>query len=108
MHGFIHPLGPPVSSEVDIGTLHAKNPLDLWKKVFERVFPPEVFIAIVNNTPHTLISNVRLTPILFVFQNTKERKELKDPAKDPQYSEPLIDSIRAQKDQVQNTCLLPL
>ncbi|XP_042624735.1 cytoplasmic dynein 2 light intermediate chain 1 isoform X3 [Cyprinus carpio] len=65
-------IGPPVTSDVDIGTLHAKNPLDLWKKVFERVFPPE---------------------------NIKERKELKDPAKDPQYSEPLIDSIRAQKDQ---------
>ncbi|XP_073691186.1 cytoplasmic dynein 2 light intermediate chain 1 [Garra rufa] len=65
-------IGPPVTSDVDIGTLHAKNPLDLWKKVFERVFPPE---------------------------NTRERKELKDPAKDPQYSEPLIDSIRAQKDQ---------
>ncbi|CAM4727206.1 hypothetical protein PO909_019249 [Leuciscus waleckii] len=65
-------IGPPVSSEVDIGSLHAKNPLDLWKKVFEKVFPPE---------------------------NIKERKELKDPAKDPQYSETLIDSIRAQKDQ---------
>ncbi|KAG1950834.1 cytoplasmic dynein 2 light intermediate chain 1 [Pimephales promelas] len=65
-------IGPPVSSEIDIGSLHAKNPLDLWKKVFEKVFPPE---------------------------NTKERKELKDPAKDPQYSETLIDSIRAQKDQ---------
>uniref|UniRef100_A0A671S369 Cytoplasmic dynein 2 light intermediate chain 1 n=1 Tax=Sinocyclocheilus anshuiensis TaxID=1608454 RepID=A0A671S369_9TELE len=68
----LNQIGPPVTSEVDIGTLHAKNPLDLWKKVFERVFPPE---------------------------NTNERKELKDPAKDPQYSEPLIDSIRAQKDQ---------
>ncbi|XP_051507369.1 cytoplasmic dynein 2 light intermediate chain 1 isoform X2 [Myxocyprinus asiaticus] len=65
-------IGPPVTSDVDIGTLHAKNPLDLWKKVFERVFPPE---------------------------SIKERKELKDPAKDPQYSEPLIDSMRAQKDQ---------
>uniref|UniRef100_A0A672N7L8 Cytoplasmic dynein 2 light intermediate chain 1 n=1 Tax=Sinocyclocheilus grahami TaxID=75366 RepID=A0A672N7L8_SINGR len=65
-------IGPPVTSDVDIGTLHAKNPLDLWKKVFERVFPPE---------------------------NIKERKELKDPAKDPQYNETLIDSIRAQKDQ---------
>lgn len=100
LHGFIHPLGPPVSSEVDIGTLHAKNPLDLWKKVFERVFPPEVLLAI-NKTSHTLILNIYLTPIFFVFQNTKERKELKDPAKDPQYNEPLIDSIRAQKDQVQ-------
>ncbi|XP_056617025.1 cytoplasmic dynein 2 light intermediate chain 1 [Triplophysa dalaica] len=65
-------IGPPVTSDVDIGALHAKNPLDLWKKVFERVFPSE---------------------------NTKERTELKDPAKDPQYSEPLIDAIRAQKDQ---------
>ncbi|XP_051945918.1 cytoplasmic dynein 2 light intermediate chain 1 [Xyrauchen texanus] len=65
-------IGPPVTSDVDIGTLHAKNPLDLWKKVFERAFPPE---------------------------NIKERKELKDPAKNPQYSEPLIDSMRAQKDQ---------
>ncbi|XP_057197774.1 cytoplasmic dynein 2 light intermediate chain 1 isoform X2 [Triplophysa rosa] len=65
-------IGPPVTSDVDIGALHAQNPLDLWKKVFERVFPSE---------------------------NTKERTELKDPAKDPQYSEPLIDAIRAQKDQ---------
>uniref|UniRef100_A0A8B9HXC8 Cytoplasmic dynein 2 light intermediate chain 1 n=1 Tax=Astyanax mexicanus TaxID=7994 RepID=A0A8B9HXC8_ASTMX len=61
------------SIDVDIGTLHARNPLDLWKKVFERVFPPE---------------------------STKENKEVKDPAKDPQYCEPLIDSMRAQKDQV--------
>uniref|UniRef100_A0A672L3Z1 Cytoplasmic dynein 2 light intermediate chain 1 n=1 Tax=Sinocyclocheilus grahami TaxID=75366 RepID=A0A672L3Z1_SINGR len=68
----LNQIGPAVTSDVDIGTLHAKNPLDLWKKVFERVFPHE---------------------------NTNECKELKDPAKDPQYSEPLIDSIRAQKDQ---------
>ncbi|NP_956774.1 cytoplasmic dynein 2 light intermediate chain 1 [Danio rerio] len=65
-------IGPPVATEVDIGTLHAKNPFDLWKKVFEKVFPHE---------------------------STRERKELKDPVKDPQFSEPLIDSIRAQKDQ---------
>ncbi|KAM9476494.1 cytoplasmic dynein 2 light intermediate chain 1 isoform 1-T2 [Clarias gariepinus] len=58
--------------DVDLGTLHAKTPLDLWKKVFERFFPPE---------------------------STNERKEVKDPAKDPQYSELLIDAIRAQKDQ---------
>ncbi|CAB1313231.1 unnamed protein product [Coregonus sp. 'balchen'] len=55
-------IGSPPTTDVDIGTLHAKNPLDLWKKVFEVVFPPE------------------------------------DPAKDPQYSEPQIDSMRAQKD----------
>ncbi|KAL7890231.1 hypothetical protein AOLI_G00024890 [Acnodon oligacanthus] len=65
-------IGSPPTIDVDIGTLHARNPLDLWKKVFERVFPPE---------------------------RTTEHKELKDPAKDPQYSEPLIDSMRAQKDQ---------
>ncbi|XP_036429734.1 cytoplasmic dynein 2 light intermediate chain 1 [Colossoma macropomum] len=65
-------IGSPPTIDVDIGTLHARNPLDLWKKVFERVFPPE---------------------------STTEHKELKDPAKDPQYSEPLIDSMRAQKDQ---------
>ncbi|XP_060780654.1 cytoplasmic dynein 2 light intermediate chain 1 [Neoarius graeffei] len=60
------------SVDVDLGTLHAKTPLDLWKKVFERFFPPE---------------------------STNERKEVKDPAKDPQYSELLIDAMRAQKDQ---------
>ncbi|KAL2083375.1 hypothetical protein ACEWY4_021148 [Coilia grayii] len=65
-------IGSPPTTDIDIGSLHARNPLDLWKKVFERVFPPE---------------------------STAERKQLKDPAKDPQYSEPLIDSMRAQKDQ---------
>jgi len=60
------------------------------------------------HTPHLPHTNIKCTPIIFVFQNTKERKELKDPAKDPQYSETLIDSIRAQKDQVQDKCLLPL
>ncbi|MCI4376599.1 hypothetical protein PGIGA_G00190170 [Pangasianodon gigas] len=60
------------SVDVDLGTLHAKTPLDLWKKVFERFFPPE---------------------------STNERKEVKDPAKDPQYSELIIDAMRAQKDQ---------
>lgn len=65
-------IGPPVTSDIDIGALHAKNPFDLWKKVFERVFPPK---------------------------NAEEYIELKDPVKDPQYSEPLIDSMRAQKDQ---------
>ncbi|XP_018621541.2 cytoplasmic dynein 2 light intermediate chain 1 [Scleropages formosus] len=65
-------IGSPPITDVDIGTLHARNPLDLWKKVFERVFPPE---------------------------STSDLKELKDPAKDPQYSEAQIDSMRAQKDQ---------
>uniref|UniRef100_A0AAX7T9S1 Cytoplasmic dynein 2 light intermediate chain 1 n=1 Tax=Astatotilapia calliptera TaxID=8154 RepID=A0AAX7T9S1_ASTCA len=66
-------IGSPPTVDVDITSLHAKNPKDLWKKVYERVFPPE---------------------------STNEQRELKDPAKDPQYSEPQIDAMRAQKDQV--------
>lgn len=65
-------IGSPPTVDVDITSLHAKNPKDLWKKVYERVFPPE---------------------------STNEQRELKDPAKDPQYSEPQIDAMRAQKDQ---------
>ncbi|XP_070697416.1 cytoplasmic dynein 2 light intermediate chain 1-like [Pempheris klunzingeri] len=65
-------IGSPPTTDVDITSLHAKNPKDLWKKIYERVFPQE---------------------------NTSEQRELKDPAKDPQYSEPQIDAMRAQKDQ---------
>ena len=49
--------GSPPTTDVDIGTLHAKNPLDLWKKVFTVVFPPEVISALWTNTlsyTHTL------------------------------------------------------
>ncbi|XP_043991534.1 cytoplasmic dynein 2 light intermediate chain 1 isoform X3 [Gambusia affinis] len=66
-------IGSPPSTDIDITSLHAKNPKDLWKKVYERVFPSEV--------------------------SHSEQRELKDPAKDPQYSEPQIDAMRAQKDQ---------
>ncbi|XP_030011995.1 cytoplasmic dynein 2 light intermediate chain 1 [Sphaeramia orbicularis] len=65
-------IGSPPSTDVDITSLHAKNPKDLWKKVYERVFPPE---------------------------SISEQRVLKDPAWDPQYSEPQIDAMRAQKDQ---------
>ncbi|XP_077438030.1 cytoplasmic dynein 2 light intermediate chain 1 [Vanacampus margaritifer] len=65
-------IGSPPTTDVDITSLHAKNPKDLWKKVYERIFPPE---------------------------NTSEKKEVKDPTKDPQYVEPQIDAMRAQKDQ---------
>lgn len=43
---------------------------------------------------------------MFSMQNISEQQELKDPAKDPQYSEPQIDAMRAQKDQVKtrHTC----
>lgn len=65
-------IGSPPSTDVDITSLHAKNRKDLWKKVYERVFPSE---------------------------SPSEQRELKDPAKDPQYSEAQIDAMRAQKDQ---------
>ncbi|KAM8852128.1 cytoplasmic dynein 2 light intermediate chain 1 isoform 2-T2 [Synchiropus picturatus] len=65
-------IGSPATTDVDITSLHAKTPKDLWKKVYERVFPP---------------------------QATIEQKQMKDPARDPQYSEPQIDAMRAQKDQ---------
>nr|XP_057914049.1 cytoplasmic dynein 2 light intermediate chain 1 isoform X2 [Doryrhamphus excisus] len=65
-------IGSPPTTDVDITSLHARNPKDLWKKVYEQIFPPE---------------------------SISEQKELKDPAKDPQYSEPQIDAMRAQKDQ---------
>ncbi|XP_034407988.1 cytoplasmic dynein 2 light intermediate chain 1 isoform X1 [Cyclopterus lumpus] len=66
-------IGSPHTTDVDITSLHAKNPKDLWKKVYERVFPQE--------------------------QNTSEQRELRDPTKDPQYGELQIDAMRAQKDQ---------
>uniref|UniRef100_A0A8C7XXT3 Cytoplasmic dynein 2 light intermediate chain 1 n=1 Tax=Oryzias sinensis TaxID=183150 RepID=A0A8C7XXT3_9TELE len=69
---FFLDIGPPSVTDVDITSLHAKNPKDLWRKVYEHVFPHE---------------------------NASEQKELKDPSKDPQYSEPQIDAMRAQKDQ---------
>uniref|UniRef100_UPI0037E8131B cytoplasmic dynein 2 light intermediate chain 1 n=1 Tax=Semicossyphus pulcher TaxID=241346 RepID=UPI0037E8131B len=65
-------IGSPPAADVDVTSLHAKNPKDLWKKVYELVFPQD---------------------------NTSEQRELKDPAKDPRYSEPQIDAMRAQKDQ---------
>ncbi|MGH0164668.1 UNVERIFIED_CONTAM: hypothetical protein FKN15_047360 [Acipenser sinensis] len=74
-------IGSPPASDADIGKLQAKTPLDLWKKVYERLFPP---------------------------QSTSTLKDIKDPAKDPQYSEPEIDAMRAQKDQVLKPCNLYL
>ncbi|XP_068597292.1 cytoplasmic dynein 2 light intermediate chain 1 [Brachionichthys hirsutus] len=70
-------IGAPPTTDVDIPSLHAKNPKDLWRKIYECVFPPE---------------------------KASEQKELKDPAKDPQYSEPQIDAMRAQKDQELDQC----
>ncbi|GAB5569575.1 cytoplasmic dynein 2 light intermediate chain 1 isoform X1 [Prionailurus iriomotensis] len=65
-------IGSPPVPDNDIGKLHAHSPMELWKKVYERVFPPKSI--------NTL-------------------KDTKDPARDPQYAEREVDEMRMQKDQ---------
>ncbi|XP_067900245.1 cytoplasmic dynein 2 light intermediate chain 1 [Heterodontus francisci] len=65
-------IGSPPAAEVDLGKINARNPIDLWKKVYARLFPTE---------------------------NTNKLKDIEDPAKDPQYAEPEVDAMRIQKDQ---------
>ncbi|XP_059262199.1 cytoplasmic dynein 2 light intermediate chain 1 isoform X2 [Mustela nigripes] len=65
-------IGSPPVPDNDIGKLHAHSPMELWKKVYERVFPPKSI--------NTL-------------------KDIKDPARDPQYVESEVDEMRIQKDQ---------
>ena len=65
-------IGSPPLSEKDIGRIHAKNPIELWKHAFAGFFPPE------STTNPSLVD---------------------DPSKDSQYSEPNIDSLRTQKDE---------
>lgn len=35
-------LGPPPTSDSNTGKMRANTPLELWKKVFEKTFPPRV------------------------------------------------------------------
>ncbi|XP_071962117.1 cytoplasmic dynein 2 light intermediate chain 1-like isoform X2 [Antedon mediterranea] len=63
--------GPPIT-DGSIGQIQARSPLDLWKQAFTSYFPQEA-------TGSASISD--------------------DPAKDPQYAEPEVDSMRAQKDE---------
>lgn len=63
---------PPVPSE-SLGKLQHRNPYDLWKATYSSVFPPE----------KTSLESVRS----------------EDPARDPQYAEPAVDNMRAQKDE---------
>lgn len=65
-------IGSPPVSDVDLGQLHAQSPLDLWKKVCDRLFPPK---------------------------STSTLRDIRDPAKDPQYAEGDVDEMRLQKDQ---------
>ncbi|XP_054979207.1 cytoplasmic dynein 2 light intermediate chain 1 isoform X2 [Sorex araneus] len=65
-------IGPPPIPDGDLGKLRVQTPLELWKKVYERHFPP---------------------------QSTSTLKDTRDPARDPQYAESEVDEMRAQKDQ---------
>ena len=50
-------LGSPPTVDVDITSLHAKNPKDLWKKVYERVFPTEVVHSLGSPSPLSALQN---------------------------------------------------
>ncbi|XP_068135813.1 cytoplasmic dynein 2 light intermediate chain 1 [Hyperolius riggenbachi] len=65
-------IGSPPASDSDLRQVQVRTPMELWKKIYERHFPPK---------------------------NTNDTKDTKDPAKDPQYAERHIDAMRAQKDQ---------
>lgn len=71
-HDSLQQIGTPPLSDQDIGRIHAKTPLELWKFAYNGYFPQE---------------------------NITNPAMVEDPAKDPQYKEPAIDSIRAQKDE---------
>lgn len=38
-------LGSPPVPDNDIGKFHARSPMELWKKVYEKLFPPKVSIS---------------------------------------------------------------
>ncbi|XP_074898921.1 cytoplasmic dynein 2 light intermediate chain 1 isoform X3 [Buteo buteo] len=65
-------IGPPPASDSDIGKMRANTPLELWKKVFEKTFPPKSFCDL---------------------------QDTKNPAQDLQYVEYEVDIMRAQKNQ---------
>ena len=38
-------LGSPPLPDNDIGKFHVRSPMELWKKVYEQLFPPKVSIS---------------------------------------------------------------
>uniref|UniRef100_A0A8C3CWI5 Cytoplasmic dynein 2 light intermediate chain 1 n=1 Tax=Cairina moschata TaxID=8855 RepID=A0A8C3CWI5_CAIMO len=57
-------IGPPPTSDGDIGKMRANTPLELWKKVFEKTFPPKVGVCITNVT--LFFSKVMLLPFIIL------------------------------------------
>ncbi|XP_026638853.1 cytoplasmic dynein 2 light intermediate chain 1 isoform X4 [Microtus ochrogaster] len=72
-------IGSPPVPDSDIGKLQAHSPMELWKKVYEKLFPPK---------------------------NISTLKAIQDPARDPQYAESEVDEMRVQKDQVMQIFVL--
>ncbi|XP_069118962.1 cytoplasmic dynein 2 light intermediate chain 1-like [Argopecten irradians] len=70
-------IGTPPLSDKDVGRINAKNPMQLWKHAYTAKFPQE-------NPHHKDVTNPAMVD---------------DPAKDSQYKEAAIDSLRAQKDE---------
>ncbi|CDQ81574.1 unnamed protein product [Oncorhynchus mykiss] len=62
---------------------------------------PSFHLSVLSASPsvHPFTCLLSTSPSVHPSPNTSDHhRELKDPAKDPQYSEPQIDSMRAQKD----------
>ncbi|XP_033736080.1 cytoplasmic dynein 2 light intermediate chain 1-like isoform X1 [Pecten maximus] len=74
-HDSLQQIGTPPLSDKDVGRINAKNPMQLWKHAYIAKFPQEASEDVTN-------------PAM-----------VDDPAKDPQYKEAAIDSLRAQKDE---------
>ncbi|CAH8493293.1 unnamed protein product [Heterobilharzia americana] len=72
-------IGTPPNTDMEIGRLIAKSPLEMWKNVFCSKFPQKY-------TPTSLGGGI-----------AHSLTDVYNPTKDPQYSEPLIDAARKAK-----------
>ncbi|TGZ65357.1 hypothetical protein CRM22_005903 [Opisthorchis felineus] len=72
-------IGAPPNYELEVSRLTAKTPLEMWKAVFCARFP-------------------QMTQSELAGLNSIVLDMATDPAKDPQYAEPLVDRARAGKD----------
>ncbi|ELW47296.1 Pleckstrin homology domain-containing family H member 2 [Tupaia chinensis] len=97
-------IGSPPVPDNDIGKLHAHSPMELWKKVYEKLFPPKNINMLKDikdpaRDPQYAESEVDEMRIQ-KDQNINMLKDIKDPARDPQYAESEVDEMRIQKDQL--------
>ncbi|KAF5404895.1 cytoplasmic dynein 2 light intermediate chain 1 [Paragonimus heterotremus] len=74
-------IGAPPNIEMEVGRLTSKTPLEMWKAVFCAKFPQT------SESGPLCVSTV------------SQLCATVDPAKDPQYAEPLVDAARLAKDE---------